>query len=103
MSDDSVAPRAAGSSQVVVDGCAYVFAPCNGKLVALNRTATLVWTLCDGSLTRSGIIAALQHSHGGAQEDITIVVDHALDGLQRAGLLTPSAQRDPGTSAKHRR
>jgi hypothetical protein len=103
MSDDIVATRAAGSSQVVVDGCAYVFAPSIDKLVALNRSATLVWTLCDGTLTRSGIIAALEHSYGGAQEDISTVVDDALDALQGAGLLTPAEQRDRGTSAKPHR
>jgi hypothetical protein len=56
---------------------------------ALNPVASRVWEMCDGTITVTGIIAAVRRDED--TPAATLIVQHALAQFERAGLLEPDS------------
>jgi len=64
----------------------------------LNPTASLVWTLCNGSLTVAEIIAILQSIDPQQAQEIEHDIRQAIADFQAKGLVVPAAKdKSPGT------
>ena len=64
MADGSTLPRRIAVEELVQDGECLLYSPSRDEASALNRTATEVWSLCDGRLTLSGIAGVLGERYG---------------------------------------
>jgi hypothetical protein len=80
-------PRRIAVEELVQDGECLLYNPSRDEASALNRTATEVWSLCDGRLTLSGIAGVLGERYG--VNDAMLVDDVALvlDALRARGLI----------------
>ncbi len=79
-------------------GECLLYNPSRDEASALNRTATEVWHLCDGSLTVLAIAQLLGERYG---VDGTLLVGDvaaAIDALRTRGLIAVPEDRAPGTT-----
>jgi hypothetical protein len=90
---DLVGPPVRWSTEVEVDGRAYVFVPDSNTFLALNESATRVWRHCDGTMSRDDLVSELLLVHGGTHSEVSAVVETALRLLASAGLLSSPARR----------
>jgi hypothetical protein len=78
LADGRSLPRRIAVEEFVQDGECLAYNPSRDEASALNRTATEVWSLCDGRLTLSGIAGVLGERYGvdGAMllDDVTRVL-----------------------------
>jgi PqqD family protein of HPr-rel-A system len=71
-----------------LDSELVLYDPENGRAYVLNRTAALLWELCDGSLTATGLAEELRRLYGLDDHcNLTADVTTCLGQLERAGLL----------------
>jgi hypothetical protein len=64
MPDRSSLPRRIAVEEFVQAGECLLYNPSRDEASALNRTATEVWSLCDGRLTLTGIAHVLGERYG---------------------------------------
>jgi hypothetical protein len=57
-------PRRITAEELIQDGECCLYNPSRAEASALNRTATEVWSLCEGRLTVSGIAGVLAERYG---------------------------------------
>jgi hypothetical protein len=62
--DGSSLPRRIAVEEFVQAGECLLYNPSRDEASALNRTATEVWSLCDGRLTLTGIAKVLGERYG---------------------------------------
>jgi hypothetical protein len=80
------------------EGECLLYNPARDEASALNRTATEVWRLCDGSLTILAISDALGERYG---VDGALLIDDvasAIDALRTRGLIAVPGDRSPGST-----
>lgn len=77
--------RVEGFSMETLDDELLLFHPVLGRIIALNPTAALVWSLCDGKNTTAGIVAALCEGYPEAADAIPGEVAELLATFRQAG------------------
>lgn len=83
-----VQPKARADLAVVeLDGEAVIYDERDGSLHHLNPSATLVFSLCDGSSSTQQIAADISESFGVAAEEVEAQLRGLLRQFRRAGLL----------------
>ena len=88
-----VRPRARADVHAVeLDGELVIWDATTGELHHLNRTASAVLSLCDGTATICAIVDELAHAFGEAPERIDTDVRRLIRRLRRARLLEPSGR-----------
>ena len=70
-----------------LDGEVVVFDPAEGSLHHLNASASLVWSLCDGSLTLPDMCQVLAEATGADLADLQEQLGQLLGQLDGLGLL----------------
>jgi hypothetical protein len=70
-----------------LEGEILLYRPSAHKAIHLNRTAALVWTLCDGTRTAKDVIDCLAAEFPNAKSDIAREVQGLIDQLIRDGAL----------------
>lgn len=78
---------------IEVEGEVSVYNPATASVVVLNRTASDVWVLSDGTQTQEGIASLLAASYGVPVETVRDDVGATIARLVAAGVLT-----GPGTT-----
>jgi len=77
--------RAEGYRMEVLDDELLLYHPGQARVIALNPTAALVWSLCDGTRTPGEIVAALQEGYPEAARRDPADVAELLATLRGAG------------------
>ncbi|MGH2459510.1 MAG: PqqD family protein [Chloroflexota bacterium] len=96
--DDQVCPRPVDGFQVdELDGEAILFHPVRLTIMRLNRTAALIWHLCDGQRTAKQIRDALTDAYPEARRDIEADLPRVLQLFQEHEVLTIEP-RQPGAA-----
>jgi hypothetical protein len=95
--------RMAIPSRVAVEafedgGECLLYNPARDEASALNRTATEIWHLCDGSLTILDISEALGERYGVDGAFLIDDVVTAIDALRTRGLIAVPEDRSPGST-----
>jgi PqqD family protein of HPr-rel-A system len=81
-------PRARdGLTVLELDAEAVVYDEDTGNLHHLNPTASVVFSLCDGTATAKELSADLADAYGMPAEEVEVQVRRLLRQLKRAGLL----------------
>ena len=80
-------PRRITVEEFVQDGECLLYNPSRDQASALNRTATEVWSLCDGRLTPGGIAGVLGERYGVNGAMLLDDVAQALAALRARGLI----------------
>ena len=80
-------PRRIAVEEFVEEGECLVYNPSRDEASALNRTATEVWSLCDGRLTMSDIAGVLGARYGVTGNILLEDVARALAALGARGLI----------------
>lgn len=70
-----------------VDGEICLYDPKREKVTVLNATASDVWRMVDGTLTKGQIIDALAASYGMNPDQISADVDSTITAFQQADLI----------------
>lgn len=88
MIGDGNRPRPAPDVQIeILDGEAVVFHVATLQILHLNRSAALIWYLCDGRRTVAEICALLADAYPSAAEQIRDDVERTLRLLWEKGAL----------------
>jgi hypothetical protein len=87
VADGRSLPRRIAVEQFVQDGECLLYNPSRDEATALNRTATEVWSLCDGRLTLSGIAGVLGERYGVSDAMLLDDVTRVLVALRARGLI----------------
>jgi hypothetical protein len=88
-------PRARADLTVVeLDGEAVIYDEMNGDLHRLNPTATLVFSLLDGSATLDELAGDIAHAYGMPVEEVAVQVRELADQLAGSHLLV-GTEPDP--------
>ena len=87
VADGRSLPRRIAVEEFVQDGECLLYNPSRDKASALNRTATEVWSLCDGRLTLSGIAGVLAERYGVNDTMLLEDVAQVLAALRARGLI----------------
>jgi PqqD family protein of HPr-rel-A system len=96
-------PIARGDLAIVeLDGEAVIYDERTGNLHRLNRTATLVFGLCDGSATVKTMAEDVAGAFNVPAEEIERQIRSLLRSLRKAGLLDGSGGREARTAADNR-
>ena len=90
----TLVPRRESVEGFASSGECVLYHPGRDEATALNRSATEIWTLCDGSLTIAAIARALGEHYGLDQELFVDEVAETLQALQTRGLVGFSAVPD---------
>jgi PqqD family protein of HPr-rel-A system len=77
---------------VELDGEAVVYDDRTGDLHHLNATATVVFSLCDGTGTVRELATDLAHAYGQPVDDVERQIRGLLRRFRRAGLLRPARE-----------
>ena len=85
--DGSSVPRRVCVEEFAQDGECILYSAVRDEASALNRTATEIWQLCDGSQNIGAIAAALATRYGVDPELMIDDVSCALRGLRARGLI----------------
>jgi len=86
--DETFVPQVrSGLALAELDGEAVLLDEAHGLVHALNATATLVWSRCDGSASLGEIVSELTASFGGDQRAVQKDVMAVADILVRRGLV----------------
>ena len=85
--DGSALPRRIAVEELIQDGECLLYHPSRDEASALNRTATEVWSLCDGRLPLSGIAGVLGERYGVDGAMLLDDVARALAALRARGLI----------------
>jgi PqqD family protein of HPr-rel-A system len=86
-----IRPKARADLAVVeLDGEAVIYDPVSGDLHHLNPTATVVFSLCDGSASIRELAVEIAEVFGQPTDEIEAQVRRLLRGLRKQGLLEPS-------------
>jgi len=80
-------PRRIAVEEFVHEGECLLYDPSLDEASALNRTATEVWSLCDGRLTLSEIAGVLGERYGVADTMLLEDVAQVLTALRARGLI----------------
>ena len=80
-------PRRIAVEEVVQEGESLLYNPSRDEASALNRTATEVWSLCDGRLTLGGIAGVLGERYGVNDAMLLEDVARVLVALRERGLI----------------
>ena len=78
VADGRSVPRRIAVEEFVQDGECLLYNPSRDEASALNRTATEVWSLCDGRLTLSGIAGVLGERYGARKLGGFLLADRRL-------------------------
>ena len=79
---------------VELDGEAVIYDEDSGDLHHLNSAATLVLSLCDGTLTGRQLASDVAEAYGLAQDRVVVDVHAALRQFRKSKLLAP-AKKSP--------
>jgi PqqD family protein of HPr-rel-A system len=85
--DHTVVPQRASVEGFASGGECVLYHPARDEATALNRTATEIWTLCDGTLTIAAIARALGERYGLDEGLFLDEVADTLLTLQARGLV----------------
>ena len=85
--DGSALPRRIAVDELVQDGECLLYNSSRDEASALNRSATEVWSLCDGRLTLSGIAGVLGKRYGVDDAMLLDDVARVLVALRARGLI----------------
>lgn len=86
-----IRPRARSDLTVVeLDGEAVVYDDRNGNLHHLNPTATIVFSLCDGTATAGELSLEIAEAFGQPAAEVEAQVRRLLRRLRREGMLEPA-------------
>jgi PqqD family protein of HPr-rel-A system len=92
-------PRGRDDLAVVeIDGEAVIYDESNGSLHHLNPTATIVFSLCDGTATIGELASELADAFSVPTEDVESQVRRLLRNFRKQALLEPA-----GTNGSTRR
>jgi hypothetical protein len=86
--DVTLIPQRATVDDLLSDGECLVYNSNRDEATALNRSATEIWQLCDGSLRVDGIAHVLGQRYGIDRALLLEDVVHALLALRTHGLVT---------------
>ena len=90
-------PRVRDDLHVVeLDGEAVVYDESSGDLHQLNRVATLVFHLCDGTATARDVAGEIASLSDGAPADVERHVRRFIRTMRDAGLIEPSTRSTHG-------
>jgi PqqD family protein of HPr-rel-A system len=84
---------------VEIDGEAVVYDDATGDLHHLNPTATVVFSLCDGSVTARDLSAEIADAFGEPVEEIQRHVRGVLRRLREQNLLVPASGAGTGSGS----
>jgi hypothetical protein len=87
VADGKAVPRRIAVEEVIQEGESLLYNPSRDEASALNRTATEVWSLCDGQLTLSGIAGVLGERYGVNDTMLLDDVRRVLAALRARGLI----------------
>ena len=87
VADGRSLPRRIAVEEFVQEGECLLYNPSRDEASALNRTATEVWSLCDGRLTLSGIAGVLGERYGVNDAMLLDDVARVLAALRARGLI----------------
>jgi hypothetical protein len=87
VADGRSLPRRIAVEEFVEEGECLLYNPARDEASALNRTATEVWSLCDGRLTLSGIARVLGERYGVNDAMLLEDVARVLVALRARGLI----------------
>jgi len=94
----SVVPRQRRVEAFASDGESLLYSSTRDEASALNRTATEIWELCDGTLTVKAIARVLGQRYGVAEADLLADVTAAVTTLRTRGLVdVPGDASDDAT------
>ena len=91
----TLVPRRESVEEFASSGECVLYHPARDEATALNRSATEIWTLCDGRLTVAAIARALGERYGLDQELFVDEVAETLQTLRARGLVGFSTVPDP--------
>jgi hypothetical protein len=86
--DHTLVPLRAAVERFDSDGECLTYNPRRDEATALNRSATEIWQLCDGTLTIAGIARVLATRYGVEWELLLSEVEEGLTALDASGLVT---------------
>ena|SRR5579884_2630830 len=90
---DTARPRPSPNVQIdVIDGEIVLFHVARLEVLHLNRSATLIWHLCDGQRTVAEIRAILSDMYPEAAPQIERDVAHTVRVLQEKGALLAESE-----------
>jgi len=81
--------RVDGFRRETLDDEILLYNPAQARVIALNASAALVWELCDGTLSRSEIVALISEAYPEAGS-VAADVDELFATLREAGALDPA-------------
>ena len=87
VADGRSLPRRIAVEEFVQEGECLLYNPSRDEASALNRTATEVWSLCDGRLTLSEIAGVLGERYGVSDTMLLDDVARVLAALRARGLI----------------
>jgi hypothetical protein len=85
-----VGPAAEGVVETEIDGCVALYEPANQTALTLNRTASDVWRLADGTLALDQLTDLLARAYGVEPDAIRDDVARTVDRLTSLGFLEPA-------------
>jgi hypothetical protein len=62
-----------------------IYNPEDTKIISLNQTASVIWRLCDGSISVQEMIEALEEFYPDSKNEITADVNATLDQFLETG------------------
>lgn len=86
----AIVPRQRRVEAFASDGESLLYSATRDEASALNRTATEIWELCDGTRTIAAIARALADRYGVGEEDLFADVAAAVTTLRARGLVDVS-------------
>jgi hypothetical protein len=88
MAHDHDRPRPAPGYEVtLLDGEAVMLHPATLEIMHLNRSATLIWQLCDGQRTVADICELLSGVYADAAPQVRLDVQRTLETFEERGAL----------------
>jgi len=81
--------RVGGYRIETLDDEILLYNPAQTRVIALNASASLVWQLCDGTRSRSEIVALISEAYPEA-DAVAADVDELLATLRGAGAIEPA-------------
>lgn len=91
--------QAAGYFVEEIDGEKLLYRLGGHKAIHLNDSATVIWTLCDGTRTAQDIIDLLKSEYPGSEAAIAADVREAIELLLSEGALLEAASPETTSQA----
>lgn len=87
MSPPLIGPPNDGIIETEIDGDIALYHPAREAVTILNKTASDIWRLCDGTQTLDGMVDTLSAAYAASRSMVAVDVERTIELLRSEGCL----------------